>query len=685
MTPPTDRPSSPQKTESSASGQPSLSPPVGVHPEERTWWERVRTRIIGAPKNLWDRSLFHKVSLIPILAWVGMGADGLSSSAYGPEEAFRMLGDHLYLVPFIMVAVVVTISIISVAYSRIIEHFPTGGGGYVVASKLLGPTPGLISGSALVIDYVLTITVSIAAGGDALFSFLPERWALFKLPVEFLAILLLLVLNLRGVRESVIAVSPVFFAFVASHAAMLLASLWIHAGDIPQTAASVSQGLSDGWRTLGFLGLGTVFLHAYSMGAGTYTGIEAVSNGVAVLREPKAEMGKRTMFYMAASLAITSAGLLLCYLIAGVRPAAGQTLNAILAKDTFSPETVGSATVALLLVGATLLSETGLLFIAAQTGFIDGPRVMANMAVDGWLPKRFAALSDRLTMQNGVLLFGLGAMGALLWTHGNTHVLVVMYSINVFITFCLSELSMLRLYAQRRWFRQIWVHVAGFILCSAILLMMVFEKFTMGGWLTLACTLTFAAVCFRIRHYYGLVHQKIHQLDRQLANIPIEGPATIPPIDPQAPTAIILVERYGGVGVHSVFSILRAFPGHFKNVIFVSVGVVDSGNFKGLETLQELRDHVEQDLKRYVDLARRIGMPALYEMSVGTDVVEAAAELCVKVAKRFPRAVVFGGKLVFQKERWYQHILHNETGSAIQNRLQWEGLPMTILPIRVFR
>lgn len=661
-----------------------MSPPVGVHPDEQTWWERARKKIIGAPKNLWDRSLFHKVSLIPILAWVGMGADGLSSSAYGPEEAFRMLGEHLYLVPFIIVAVVVTIGIISIAYSRIIEHFPAGGGGYVVASKLLGPTPGLISGSALVIDYVLTITVSIAAGGDALFSFLPERWALFKLPVEFLAILLLLVLNLRGVKESVIAVSPVFFAFVVSHAVMLLASLWIHAGDIPQTAASVSQGLSDGWRTLGFLGLGAVFLHAYSMGAGTYTGIEAVSNGVAVLREPKAEMGKRTMFYMAASLAITSAGLLLCYLIAGVRPAAGQTLNAILAKDTFSPEAVGSTTLAWLLVGATLLSETGLLFIAAQTGFIDGPRVMSTMAVDGWLPKRFAALSNRLTMQNGVLLFGLGAMGALLWTHGNTHILVVMYSINVFITFCLSELSMLRLCFQRR-LREIWVHVAGFILCSAILLMMVFEKFAMGGWLTLACTLTFAAACFRIRHYYGMVHQKMHQLDRQLSNIPVEAPKTIPSIDPQAPTAIILVERYGGVGVHSVFSILRAFPGHFKNMIFVSVGVVDSGNFKGLETLQELRDHVEQDLKRYVDLARRIGMPALYEMSVGTDVVEAAAELCVKVAKRFPRAVVFGGKLVFQKERWYQHILHNETGSAIQNRLQWEGLPMTILPIRVFR
>ncbi len=661
-----------------------VSPPVGVHPDEKTWWERTRKRIIGAPKNLWDRTLFHKVSLIPVLAWVGMGADGMSSSAYGPEEAFRMLGEHLYLVPLLMIAVVATISIISVAYSRIIEHFPSGGGGYVVASKVLGPTPGLVSGSALVIDYVLTITVSIAAGGDALFSFLSPEWRFLKLPVEFLAILLLLVLNLRGVKESVIAVSPVFFAFVVSHAVMLLMSVGLHAGDLPATASSVSQGLADGWDTLGFFGLAAVFLHAYSMGAGTYTGIEAVSNGVATLREPRAEMGKRTMFYMAASLAITSAGLLLCYLLAGIRPAEGQTLNAILAKDTFSVAVTGSATLTWLLVGATLLSTTGLLFIAAQTGFIDGPRVMATMAVDGWLPKRFSALSDRLTMQNGVLLFGMGALAALLYTDGNTHVLVVMYSINVFITFCLSELSMLRLCLQRR-LREIWVHVAGFILCSAILLMMVYEKFTMGGWMTLILTGGLCAVCLWIRHYYGTVHRKMHQLDRLTAHLPLEEPKVIPPLDPQAPTAIILVGNYGGVGIHTVFSILKNFPGHFKNLVFVSVGAVDSGNFKGHEALQQLKDHVERDLKRYTDLARRIGMPALYEMSVGTDVVETAAELCVKVAKQFPRAVVFGGKLVFQKERWYQHILHNETGSAIQNRLQWEGLPMTILPIRVFR
>ncbi len=131
-------------------------PGVGEHPDDVSWlsrnWNRAWRLMVGGPKSLEDHSLFHKVALIPILAWVGMGADGLSSSAYGPEESFKVLGANLYLVPWVVLASVLTIFIISVAYSRVIEHFPSGGGGYVVSSSLLGPHAGLVSGSALIVD-----------------------------------------------------------------------------------------------------------------------------------------------------------------------------------------------------------------------------------------------------------------------------------------------------------------------------------------------------------------------------------------------------------------------------------------------------------------------------------------------------------------------------------------------------
>src|SRR5439155_22891429 len=150
--------------------------PPGEPPESPTLTHRIRRVLVGSPRDLQDRSVFHRLALIPFLAWVGLGADGLSSSSYGPEEAFRQLGRHTYLAVALAALMATTVLLISAAYRRIIEEFPSGGGGYVVASSLLGPSAGVVSGAALLVDYVLTITISIAAAGDALFSFLTVGW-----------------------------------------------------------------------------------------------------------------------------------------------------------------------------------------------------------------------------------------------------------------------------------------------------------------------------------------------------------------------------------------------------------------------------------------------------------------------------------------------------------------------------
>src|SRR5262252_7796713 len=161
---------------------------------------QLRRWLFGAPRDIEDPHIFHRISLAAFLAWVGLGADGLSSSSYGPDESFRALGDAHYLAVALALATAFTVFVISYAYSRIIEHFPFGGGGYVVATKLLGPRFGVVSGCALLVDYVLTVTTSIAGGADACFSFLPPEWQPFKLPVEFAVIGLLTVMNLRGVK-----------------------------------------------------------------------------------------------------------------------------------------------------------------------------------------------------------------------------------------------------------------------------------------------------------------------------------------------------------------------------------------------------------------------------------------------------------------------------------------------------
>src|SRR3989449_7893603 len=185
-------------------------PPEPEPPLPPTRWQRFKRILLGGPKDFQDPHLFHSISLAAFLAWVGLGADGLSSSAYGPEEAFKNLGQHQYLAVFLALATGLTVLVISAAYTKIIQHFPFGGGGYIVTSRLIGPRAGVVSGAALIIDYVLTCTTSVAAGGEAIFSNFPEEWHVWKMPVELAAVAILTVLNLRGVRESIRVLLPVF-------------------------------------------------------------------------------------------------------------------------------------------------------------------------------------------------------------------------------------------------------------------------------------------------------------------------------------------------------------------------------------------------------------------------------------------------------------------------------------------
>ncbi len=639
--------------------------------------------MIGAPRSLTDRTLFHRLSLIPFLAWVGLGADGLSSSAYGPEEAFRALQGHQYLAVMLAGVMAATIFIIAAAYSRIIEEFPHGGGGYVVATKMLGARVGVVSGTALLVDYVLTITISIAAAGDTLFSFLPMEWHGWKLPLEVVLIAGLTTLNIRGVRESIVVLTPIFVAFLLTHAALILGGVLLRAPDLPATADQIAGGFEGGLASLGVFGLMVIFVHAYSLGGGTYTGIEAVSNGLPLMREPRVQTAKRTMFYMAISLAATASGLLVCYLLWNVSHVEGKTMNAVLVEKVASGLPLGHTLIIL-----TLLSEGALLVVAAQSGMLGGPRVLANMAVDSWVPHRFSALSDRLTTQNGIILMGVSALAALLYTRGSVRMIVIMYSINVFLTFSLAMLGMMvsRLDPRRRaghWKRRTALFIIAFVLCATILVITVREKFTEGGWLTLAITGSLVLICFMIRRHYRSTSKALGELYDQLADLPRVEQAGSDKLDRRKPTAAVLVGSYGGLGIHTAFNIFRAFPGHFKGLVFLSVGVIDSGGFKGEMAIDQLHEHTEQMLRRYVDLARSLGVPATYRMAIGTDAVEEGAKLCMEVTKEFPQTTFFAGKVIFQRERWYQKLLHNETAFAIQKRLQWMGRTMVIIPARI--
>jgi hypothetical protein len=440
--------------------------------------------------------------------------------------------------------------------------------------------------------------------------------------------------------------------------------------------------------SVGFFGLLALLLRSYSMGAGTYTGIEAVSNGLPILREPRVRTGRRTMLYMGVSLAVTVAGLLLAYQLYNVQINPDKTLNAVLFEQMTSawPHSLGRG-----FVIVTLFSEAALLIIAAQTGFLDGPRVLANMALDRWFPSRFANLSERLVTMNGVLLMGLAGLTMMLTTRGSVDLLVIFYSINVFITFSLSQAGMVRHWWQVRahgdgWLRKLAINGFGFALTFSILFALTAEKFFEGGWVTLAVTGILVFGAFAIKRHYNGVAQQLRRLDAIVEAAQMESklsPAGAPAPDPKARTAIILVNGFNGLGLHTLLNVPRMFGDTFRNYVFVAVGSVDAGNFKGAEEIDALRAHTEDEAARYVEFAASRGYGSRAFTSIGYDVTNEVMKLAKEAAAQFPNNVFFAGQLLFTNETNVTRWLHNHTVSTLQRRFFLSNMPFVVLPIRV--
>jgi hypothetical protein len=283
---------------------------------------------------------------------------------------------------------------------------------------------------------------------------------------------------------------------------------------------------------------------------------------------------------------------------------------------------------------------------------------------------------------------GAASLGALLYTHGDVRTIVVMYSINVFLTFTLSMAGMLRAEVTERGPRpgragRTTLFVVGLAFCATILAVTVHEKFGEGGWITLAVTFAVVLGFFGVRRHYRALDAKLSGLFTTLLDLPPtpEGVPAVP--DPSKPAAIVLVGGYSGLGVHTTLGALRAFPGQFQSVVFVSVGVLDSTAFKTEDAMDAVRARVRSSLDRYVGLAKRMGLPAEARSAIGTDVVLELEKLCLGIARDYAKVTVFAGQLVFERSRWLRSLLHNETAFALQRRLQLAGLTMVILPARV--
>ena len=647
---------------------------------------RLSDVVFGPPRDPLAPETRKHIALAAFLAWIGIGADGLSSSAYGPAEAFLALGTHSQLALYLAIATAFTVFVISLAYNQVIELFPNGGGGYKVATRLVGPYAGLVAGAALIVDYVLTIAISVASGIDAIFSFLPATHQIVKLEAAFAVVVLLILLNLRGMRESIRVLAPIFLGFVVTHFVLIAYGIASHGAGLRAEVDATIRETHDLARQAGAFFVVALFLKAYSLGGGTYTGIEAVSNNVNMLKEPRVRTGKWTMMMMALSLSVTAGGIILLYLLWDVKPSeTGQTLNAVVFGDIIeSLGFHGTASHALLTV--VLLFEGALLFVAANTGFLGGPSVLANMAVDRWAPNQFSSLSSRLVTRNGILLMGVAALAVLVWTEGYVSLLVVLYTVNVFITFTLSLLGLTFLWWKRRRddpraHRRLALSALALLITAGILAVIIVERFLQGGIVTLAITSSVVLAGFLVRRHYGRVRELTQRFEREHRWRRQDLSGDQPALDAAAPTAVFLVSANRGIGLHMVDRVEALFPAHFRNFVFVSVGTVDSESFGSDQALRTLQYETRATLDSLVNYAQVLGRGSCWFDAYGSDRLVELERLSMKVRDEFPKAVFFASRLVFEQEHWWNRWLHSQTPLAMQRVLNGHGVELVILPV----
>jgi len=648
----------------------------------------ISAALFGAPLDPFSSQTRQHIALVAFLAWIGLGADGLSSSCYGPEEAFLALGEHTHLALYMAAATALTVFVIAVGYNQVIELFPSGGGGYKVATSLIGPYTGLVSGAALIVDYILTIAISVASGADAVFSLLPVAAQSFKLWTALGLVLLLLYLNLRGMRESITVLLPIFLGFFVTHVLLILYGIAMHAEDLPALIPGTFAETGKLSQDMGWVFAVSLFLRAYSLGGGTYTGIEAVSNNIQSLAEPRVTTGKWTMFYMAVSLSFTAGGIILLYLLWQVAPVEGQTLNAVTFRAILASTDWQSPVVQDSLLLVVLALEGGLLLVAANTGFLGGPAVLANMAADSWVPHQYRYLSTRLVTQRGIQLMGAAALGILLVTGGRVALLVVLYSINVFLTFSLSLLG-LCIYWWRarhddwRWRHRIALSCLGILVTGSILMVTLVEKFTEGGWMTVVITGVVIGFCLINHAHYALVRRKIRAADEALGWAAYPDVRDPPSLDPGGHTAVFVVGSSRSGGIYALEWVRREFPGEFRNCVFMNVRTVDARSYGGGDDLERMRQQATEALTYFVNYCHHGGLAAKAYLSFGTDPIEELTKLAEKIYAEFPRSIFFTSKLIFEHDNWYIRQLHSEAALTMLRRLHLRNMPMVILPMKL--
>ncbi len=568
-------------------------------------------------------------------------SDALSSVAYATEEILLVLvlagaaGLHLTLP--LASAIVVLLLIVVLSYGQTIRAYPTGGGAYVVAKENLGELPALVAGASLLLDYTLTVAVSITAGTAALTSAFPALHE-HRIALGVAAITLITVTNLRGVRASGKAFAVPAYVFIASIAALIVTGLIRTAAGTPPLTAAVP---------LAHEGLGVfLILRAFAAGCTALTGIEAISNGVQAFKKPESKNARRTLFAMGAILAVLFVGITVLADRLGVLPVAGETVVSQIARAVFA----GGPGYYLVQFSTALI-----LLFAANTSFADFPRLAFFMARDRYLPAQLVNQGDRLVYSNGIMLLAAASSLLVIGFAGETHRLIPLYAVGVFLGFSLSQFGMVRKWLRERtagWRRNMAMNAVGGAVTVAVLAVIAATKFTHGAWAVFVAIPAIVATSYGIKRHYE--HFKTRLTLSEERQLPI----------PEERVAILFIGT-----VHKGTVAAARYAKSLQPTVIKAIHV--SFDDRDAATIREKWDTWGLDI------------PLIIAPSPYRRIVDILLHYIREIERQHPQAAISVILPEFICPHWWQLLLHNQTATWIKHELLRENVAVVSVPIQI--
>jgi len=633
--------------------------------------DRVKRVFIGRPmrSDTLGGQLLPKRIALPVFA-----SDALSSVAYAPDEVLLTLalagGAAVALSPWVGAAVVVVLATVVLSYRQTVHAYPSGGGDYEVVSKNLGPTWGLVVASALMVDYVLTVAVSISQGSHYLTTAVPAL-AGHETPVAVVLVLVLSVLNLRGLRDAGTAFAVPTYLYMGSIALMVVVGLVKMAtGTLAAAPTAQYEVVADPSHAAGLVGFTGAFLvmRAFSSGCAALTGVEAISNGVPSFRRPKSRNAAATLALLGGIAAVMLMSVLLLARHTGVvmvdDPARQLTLNgAPVGADVHVDPVIGQLAVAVFGRGTPLFLlvtvMTGLILVlAANTAFNGFPTLASVLSRDSFLPRQLYKRGDRLSYSNGIAVLTAGAVLLIVVFDAQVTRLIQLYIVGVFISFTLSQLGMIRHWNRALRTRQIGperraalrsraVNMLGFAMTGTVLIVVLVTKFTRGAWITLVLIGVLFALQRGIRHHYDVVKGQLKVRDYRA------GRAL-----PSRVHAVVLVSTMARPSMRAIATARASAPSSLE---LVSVVTSDDDEHRILREWEE----------------SGVPVPLTLLSSPYRDISQVLVSYVRHQRRRSPGEMIVIVIPQFLVSHWWENIMHNQTAERVRRALV--GVPGVVI------